>query len=59
MYIPGWLIFVLLIAGGLVAGGYFGRSRGDYDFFSPMIAMAIWTVTIVGGIAFLLGKYVF
>ena len=60
MYIPGWVIFVLLVASGLIMGGYIGgASKGDYDFFSPLIGLAIWAVTIVGAICFLIGKYLF
>jgi hypothetical protein len=59
MYIPSWAILVIILLGGLTAGSWVGKSKGDYNFISPILGGAIYVITIVGIIAFLLGKYVF
>jgi hypothetical protein len=59
MYIPGWVILLIILIGGLILGHYVGKAGCDYDFVSPLIGLAIQVITVIGVGAFLLGKYVF
>ena len=46
MFIPEWVFWII---GGFVTLGlanYFGRSTGDYDFVSPLIAVGIVLIGI-------------
>lgn len=45
MYIPSWAILVIILLGGLTAGSWVGKSKGDYNFISPILGGAIY----VGG----------
>jgi hypothetical protein len=41
MFIPQWVLVVLIVAVVLVAAAIVGEPKGDYDFLSPMIGFAI------------------
>lgn len=47
-----WFLPILLVCCGL----YFGRSSGDYDFASPMIALCFYIAAIFICAGFLIGK---
>lgn len=55
MYIPEWVLW----SGGIVLWlgltAFAGRSRGDYDFFSPLLGAAIFFIGIAFGVGYLIG----
>jgi hypothetical protein len=57
--IPFWVIIATLISVGLVGFYIIASFAGDYDFFTPFIALGWGLVFIILAVGLVIGKYVF
>ena len=59
MTIPFWLILVILIAVGVIGFSVITGKAGDYDFFTPMLAVGFAMFFVVLAIGLALGRWIF
>ncbi|WP_147536077.1 hypothetical protein [Bacillus marasmi] len=57
--IPFWSLLLLLIIVGLLGFVFISDKAGDYDFFTPLLALGFALIFIVLAIGLALGKWVF
>jgi hypothetical protein len=55
MFIPTWLIWAIGIIAVLIVANVVGKSRGDYDFVSPLLGLGVILVAIAFGVGYLIG----
>jgi hypothetical protein len=55
MYVPHWIFWVIGIAGTLALSAYVGRSRGDYDFISPLFGLGVLLIGAALALGYWLG----
>ena len=58
LYIPWWGFLIIFICIGFGYAYYIGtKHNGAYDFVTPLLMLCVIVGTIVGAIAFLVGKF--
>jgi hypothetical protein len=57
--VPFWLILIILVVIGIIGFMIIADKAGDYDFFTPFLALGFALVFIVLAIGLALGKWVF
>ncbi len=56
MYIPTWFFWIVGIVVMLAIATWAGRSRGAYDFVSPLLSIGLILVGIAFGIGYLIAS---
>lgn len=59
MYIPEWLVYILILCIGTGVGLKVCEPQHDWDIFSGFFGLGIIIFTFVGVIEFVAGKYLF
>ena len=58
IFTPWWVTLGFIFASGTIYSMTF-ETRGDYDFFTPIIGLGVFLMTLIGTVSFLIGKFLF